>query len=64
MAQHALSTLEEGAPQVSLAQGRGAATEADPLTLAEPGTVVLTVDDGLPFTAFLTRTDGAPSVEP
>ncbi len=60
---YALATLATGAPNIDLAQGRGAGTTESPLSLGEPGHLVLETDDGLPFTAFLQRTDAEPSVD-
>ncbi|MEZ4320422.1 MAG: CehA/McbA family metallohydrolase [Myxococcota bacterium] len=45
--QRAVASLANGAPTPPLAQGRGVST-GDPL--GEPGTVTVSVDDGLPFT--------------
>ena len=61
--EYALSTLASGAPNIDLAQGRGAGTSDSPLFLGEPGGVVLQTEDGLPFTAFLQRNDAEPSVD-
>jgi len=46
--QRAVDSLSNGAPSLPLAQGRGLSA-MDALSLAQPGTVTVSVDDGLPF---------------
>ncbi|MBW2255964.1 MAG: carboxypeptidase regulatory-like domain-containing protein [Deltaproteobacteria bacterium] len=58
-----LEGLAEGAVVVPFAEGRGVGTEAAPLVLGEPGRLVLTADDGLPFEARLYRVDPVPQTD-
>ena len=51
-----LASLENGAPGIPMASGRGVAQAADPLHLGVPGAISITVDDGLPFAARLQAT--------
>jgi len=59
----ALTSLDMGAPPIPFAQGRGIASEAAPLHLAVPGSVHITVADGLPFAARLVDTLPTPEVD-
>jgi hypothetical protein len=59
-----LASFKSGACVVPLAEGRGVASESEPLVLGEPGRLRLTVSDGMPFTAMLNATDPAEATDP
>lgn len=57
-------TLEAlGARTVNTVDGRGTGTPEDPLALGEAATVVVNVDDDLPFTVSLRPTDARPPLD-
>ena len=58
----ALASVASGAEPVPCARGRGVATDADPLTLGEPGRVLVSAVDGLPFEVRLAPVDADPEV--
>lgn len=61
--QSTLRSIENGAPSVPAACGRGVADPADPLILGTPGKVKITATDDLPFAAILSPTSSFPSVD-
>lgn len=50
------ATLTGGAPGLPLAEGRGVASVEDPLVLGEPASLVVEVEDDLPFAVRVQRT--------
>jgi hypothetical protein len=58
-----LDSFKNGACVVPLAVARGVADPATPLSLGEPGSIRLTVADGLPFTVMLYNTSAAPETD-
>lgn len=61
--QEALDALSGGAEPVAVAEGRGVATPADPLVLGQPGWLIVSVADGLPFEVRVIARDGEPEID-
>ncbi len=59
-----LEHLASGGPAPAVARGRGVADAADPLTLGAPATLVLSAEDGLPFSSRLLMLDEDGEVDP